>query len=255
MKNLKFFLFLILITQNLLAQEILFEKKKDVLDTRKVRKVHPKKKHGNLPSYYQSRNQRLLKSTSSSTVLPKKKVEKMLKAARPGDIFPLKVNHSLIAFRDETPPVVGEVLSGPLKGAKILGTSRLEANSKRIFIDFSKLSFKDSIYSFNGKGLGLDGTQGLNGKYHSQEAKYFAGDFLASMTAAYFDGLIPSTTNPYGQVIRDNSVDSAFKKGLASGAMSTANRFREKLQKTPEFSEIKGPTLIKVLIIDQPKRM
>jgi hypothetical protein len=43
------------------------------------------------------------------------------------------------------------------------------------------------------------------------------------------------------------------KKGLASGALSTANRFREKLKKVPEFSEIRGPFEIQILILEQPR--
>ena len=83
--------------------------------------------------------------------------------------------------------------------------------------------------------------------------KHFAGDFVASFAAGYFDGLVPRRSNFFGQPEVDSSVDSAVKKGLASGALSTADRFREKLKKVPEFSEIKGPFNLKILILEQVK--
>ena len=65
--------------------------------------------------------------------------------------------------------------------------------------------------------------------------------------------LLAKVQDEAGQVVEDSSVDTAVKKGLASGALSTADRFREKLKKVPEFSEIKGPFNLKILILDQAK--
>jgi len=109
------------------------------------------------------------------------------------------------------------------------------------------------IFDLKGVGVTTEGQPGLSGEYHSPEAEYFTGDFIASFAAGYFDGLVQRRTNAFGQLETDPSVDSAVKKGLASGALSTADRFREKLKKVPEFSEIKGPFDLKILILEQPK--
>lgn len=206
---------------------------------------------GNLPIEYLVPQTR--QSTASELLTPPKGAASIFRAIKVGDIVEAAVDHSVIAFSDEKSPVVAKVEVGSLRGIKLIGESVLEPNTKRIFINFNRIVQNDSIYTIKGSGVSSLGQPGLTGEYHSREAEYFTGDFLASFTAGYFDGLVPRRTNPWGQIESDASVDSAVKKGLASGALSTAERFREKLKKVPEFSEIKGPFNLKILILDQAK--
>ena len=165
-----------------------------------------------------------------------------------GDQLKARIAHSIIAFSDEKSPVIATVESGNLEGAKLLGESRLEPNTKRIFITFNQIRVGGKVYAFKGEGLTSESQPGFEGEYHSREATYFTGDFISSLVAAYFDGLVPRTTNVLGAQVEDTSVDSAFKKGLAGGAMASANRFKEKLKKVPEFSELEGPIKTEVLV-------
>lgn len=206
---------------------------------------------GNLPVEYKRRDFGKLVTTSSSTILPAKGQRTDLKRLKVGDSLIARVKHSIIAFPDEKPPVIAEILDGPLEGWRLIGESRLEKNSKRIFINFRSIARGGLVYHFKGEALTSFGQPGFEGEYYSREGSYFAGDFIASMTAAYFDGLVPRNTNAYGQIQADNSIDSAFKKGLAGGAMSTAERFREQLKRAPEFSELDGPIDVQVLILEK----
>ena len=205
---------------------------------------------GNLPSEYLIATRQ---STASELIQPPKGSTEIFRSLKVGDSIDLSVNHSVIAFPDEKSPVVAVADFGPLRGLKFIGESSLEPNSHRIFINFQKVVQGDRIFSFKGVGLASSGQPGFLGEYHSRELEYFSGDFLASFAAGYFDGLVPRQTNVFGQIETDNSVDSAVKKGLSSGALSTAERFRDKLKKVPEFSEMKGPFNLKVLILDQAK--
>lgn len=206
---------------------------------------------GNLPTIYQMASNR--QSTNSELVTPIKGSVEVFRGLKVGDSLDLYIEHSVIAFPDEKAPVVALAQYGPHRGLKFIGESYLEPNSRRIFISFNRLVVGDRIFNLKGVAVSNKGQPGLTGEYHSREAEYFAGDFVSSFVAGYFDGLVPRRTNAFGQIETDPSVDTAVKKGLSSGALSTAERFREKLKKVPEFSEIKGPFNLKILILDQAK--
>lgn len=214
-------------------------------------RIAPKSETKNLPIEYLTSLTR--QSTTSELVQPAKGSTELFRGLKVGDILDLNVLHSVIAFPDEKSPVIGLATSGPFSGLKFIGESYLEKNSKRIFINFTRLVVGQIVYDLKGVGVTSEGQPGLSGEYHSREAEYFAGDFLASFMAGYFDGQVPRRTNAFGQIEADTSIDSAVKKGLAAGALSTADRFREKIKKVPEFSEIKGPFQLKILILDQAK--
>lgn len=206
---------------------------------------------GNIPNEYLVASAR--QSTVSELVQPPKGSSELFRGIKVGDILEVSVPHSVIAFPDEKSPVIGSADSGQLSGFKFVGESYLEKNSKRIFINFSRLVIGQQIFDLKGVGVSSEGQPGITGEYHSREAEYFTGDFIASFAAGYFDGLVPRRTNAFGQIETDQSVDSAVKKGLASGALSTAERFKEKLKRVPEFSEIKGPFNLKILVLEQAK--
>lgn len=236
------------------VEEITSKEKSEPLENKKVTSKKSKGSQtlsgpSNLPSQYTK--SLLRESNKSELIQPPKSATELFKGLKIGDLLMAQVRHSIIAFPDEKAPVVAEFQSGPLMGLKLIGESHLEPNSKRIFIEFNKLIQGHQIYSIKGVGVSAEGQPGLVGEYHSREAEYFTGDFIASFAAGYFDGLIPRRTNVFGQVETEPSVDTAVKKGLASGAMSTAERFKEKLKKVHEFSEIQGPLFLKILILEQ----
>lgn len=206
---------------------------------------------GNLPSAYGVKGQRPFQS---ELVEPSKAAADILNTIQVGQKIHATIEHSVIAFPDERAPVLSTLMGTGLKGMKLIGESRLEKNSQRIFIEFNRLILGQKIYQIKAVALTSNGQPGLMGEYHSREAEFFAGDFVSSFVAGYFDGLVPRHTNALGQIETDTTIDTATKKGLSSGAMSSAERFREKLKKVPEFSEIKGPLTIDILILDQAKR-
>lgn len=235
-----------------LTKTVKAETKARILNSRKITSESLEKDSGNLPVYFGSPSESEIRS---KIVLSTETKQEKLMSVRAGDTVKIEIPHSIIAFTDEKAPVVGIVKSGPLSGAKLFGRSSLEKNSKRIFIEFERASFSGSTYELKGSAITDTGTQGFIGEYHSRESEYFAGDFISSFVAAYFDAQVPRTTNAFGQIQDDRSVDSALKKGIAAGAMSSAERFREKLKKTPEFSEIVGPIRAQILIFEGGQRL
>jgi hypothetical protein len=188
-------------------------------------------------------------SNLSELVSPPKGSRETLRQIRVGDLIDLRVQHSVIAFPDERSPVIAVAEAGSSRGLRFIGESYLEKNTHRIFVEFTRVVQGEQVFNLKGVAVSEKGQPGLVGEYHSREALLFAGDFTASFVAGYFDGLVPRQRNVFGQMESDQSVDAAVKKGLASGALSTAERFREKLKKVPEFSEIQGPFDLKILVL------
>jgi hypothetical protein len=208
----------------------------------------------NLPSYFSNASEHK-SEIKTAVILPTDTKQEKLLLVRPGDTARIEITHSILAFPDESAPVVATISSGSLASAKLYGESILEPNSQRIFVEFTRVSFAGSTYEIKAKAITRFGGPGFIGEYHSQEGMFFTGSFLSSFVAAYFDAQVPRTTNAFGQVVDDRSVDAATKKALAAGAMSTADRFRQKLQKVPAFSELKGPISAEIIISETGQRL
>jgi hypothetical protein len=199
---------------------------------------------GNLPNYFAASTV----TKPIEVIAPSESLASSIPGLNPGDMLEALIRHSIIAFPDEKAPVVANVTSGKYRGARLVGFSTLEKNSKRIFVKFTKISFRGQVAKVEASGLNEAGQPGLEGEYHSQELKYFTGDFLASMTAAYFDSQVQRIQTFFGPV-QDASTESAAKMGLAAGANSTARRFREKLKSNPEFSVLEGSKRLRVIVL------
>lgn len=244
------FLMIFLISFNSIGEEVLFKvdlnPKKQVLPVKSKTPTNKKKRvPSNLPKYL-SKNRGPRKTYDGGEIIvASKSSHKLPNWIKPGAIFKGKILHSVLAFPDEKTPVVAKFSN---KNIRLLGEAHLEANSKRILIHFKRIVIGAVTYSVSSIALTDFGTPGFLGKYYSKEFSIFSADFLSRFTAAYFEGLRPRATNLLGQDIETGSVDSAVKKGLAEGALSSAERFREKLKKVPEFSELLGPRPIKILI-------
>lgn len=204
---------------------------------------------GNLPKEYPRRLAR--ESNNSLIIMPPNSSVESFDGIKVGDSISVSINHSILAFPDEPTPVVATGTSGATKNIRFVGHSKLEANTKRIFIEFNQVVVVNKIFHSKGIGVSDLGQPGLIGEYHSREAEYFTGDFISSFAAGYFDGLVPRHRNIFGQSETDSSVDTAVKKGLASSSLSSADRFKEKLKKIPEFSELKGPLTINILFLEK----
>lgn len=204
---------------------------------------------GNLPDYYQNRDMKNVTKHNSNQILPNNAKQALEKVAI-GDTFDAVINHHIIAFNDEKAPILAVITNGKLKGYRALGEAKLNDTNESVFIEFKALAKTGQSYTMSASGLNEIGQTYFTGKYYSNESGLFAGTFISSFVAAYFEGLVPTTTNFFGQVQQDNSVDSAIKKGMAGASIETANMFREKLKKAKSFCEIKSPLKIKILIND-----
>ncbi len=234
----------------------LFEKEKPTSLSIKRKISRPHIEPSNLPAYYHNLHLGS-DSTESASVYPENTFKEFLSSLKPGTLLKAQILHSVIAFPEEKSPVIALVTEGKWKNSKLIGFSRLESNSKRIFIDFEIISPLLKFHSFTLKAVALtdSGTQGFEGTYHSQEIKYWSSDMISTFISAYFDAQVPRYLSPFGGKVEDNSLDSATKKAFSQSALSSAERFREKLKHTPEFSDLTGPLSIQILILATPQEI
>lgn len=194
-------------------------------------------------------------STSDVIISPEKGNGIQILGLEVGSELEAVIENAIIAFPQESPFVKAKVTSGVLSGAILLGSARLEDASQRVFLDFTKAylpKLKRSL-SIRGQGTSNSGQPWFVGKVHSRELEYFTGDFLFSMSRAYFEGQVDRQTNVLGQTTDIPTMKTAVNKGLSAGSQELANRFREKLKRNPEFAEIRGPIDLKILITEEPK--
>ena len=189
-------------------------------------------------------------------ILPATNKGSRLKGLRMGEVIIAIIPESLIAFPDSKAPVRARIPHGPLKGSILLGEASLEKNSKRILIDFKKFRAANSNdeYQMTASALDPGGILGIEGKYISQEPKFFAAEFLAAGAAGYADASIDRGQNAFGNNVEAPGRDTIGKKALTSALSKTAERFSEKIKSAPEYSILEGPIEIQILITDQPKQ-
>lgn len=209
---------------------------------------------GNLPSEY-ARGVSPFSIEESPVVLPQNKVGTKFGALRSGDLVQATITESVFAFADSKSPVRALIQTGPLKGSILIGEASLEANSKRIQIEFKKFRdpFHKDIFQLQASAMDEKGILGLVGSLVSNEGKYFAAEVIAAGAAGYADSTISRTQNLLGGSSEVPSEDTFAKKALTSALSKTADRFSEKLKKVPEYSILEGPIQIQILILDQPQ--
>ena len=203
--------------------------------------------NSNLPSYY-TRNPN--REVGAGLVLtPTRTREALPVSVAAGKEFPIEISHSILAFLDESTPVIARVTGGPLRGASFIGKSRLDRSSERVFVDFTVVNIGTQEYSLKATLVDETGQSALRGEFYSKELIYASADFVSMFMAAYFDAQVPRTRNVFGQETTDTSVDTAVKKGLSGSSLAAAERFREKLKNAEAFCEIKGPILGRAIVI------
>lgn len=206
---------------------------------------------GNLPSYLRNRKYSNMKSISTQTQIGNT-TEKILRSAKIGDKYSIRVLHGVLAFPGEKSPVVAVVTQrGSLMGARIVGYSYLEPNSKKVCFNFKTITKSDTTYSFDASGVDGNEQMCIKGRYYSQDTEIFTGAFISSFIGAYFDAKAPSNTNIFGLENKDTRTDIAIKKGLGGAATRSADELFNRIKKSPEFSEVKGPFLMKIIVLSQ----
>lgn len=189
-------------------------------------------------------------------VVPNQPVSREIDSLKPGQIESAYIAQNVLAFGEGKAPVSAKLTDDKGRDIILLGEAILEKNSKRILIDFKAARFETSSEVFEVKASALDqeGTLGLLGEYVSGESKFFLAELAAGAAAGLTDASISRSTNAFGNQQDERSLDTNSKKALGSALTRTADRYAEKVRASPEYSVLRGPSPIKVLILEQPKR-
>ena len=189
-------------------------------------------------------------------VVPSQPVTRDLESLLPGELHMARIKQSVLAFNEGKAPVSAYLTDDRGRDLVILGEASLEKNSKRIFVDFKSIRLNSSpeVFELKAHAMDTDGTLGLEGEYFSGESKLFAAEFAAAAAAGFADASVNRPTNVFGNQQEEKSLDTSAKKAVGSALSRTADRFAEKVRQAPEYSVLKGPMTIKVLILEQPRR-
>lgn len=189
-------------------------------------------------------------------VLPAQPVVRELGSLLPGEMQLARIKQSVLAFNEGKAPVAAFLTDDRGREIVLIGEATLEKNSKRILVDFKSARIENSseIFEFKGHAMDGDGTLGLEGEYFSGEPKFFVAELGAAAAAGFADASVNRPTNAFGNQQEEKSLDTSGKKAIGSALARTADRFAEKVRQAPEYSVLKGPMTIKVLVVEQPRR-
>lgn len=189
-------------------------------------------------------------------VLPAQPVARELESLLPGEMQIARIKQSVLAFNEGKAPVAAHLTDDRGRDLILIGEATLEKNSKRILVDFktARVDGSSELFEFKGHAMDADGTLGLEGEYFSGEPKFFAAELGAAAAAGFADASVNRPTNAFGNQKEERSLDTSGKKAISSALARTADRFAEKVRQAPEYSLLKGPMTIKVLILDQPRK-
>ena len=138
----------------------------------------------------------------------------------------------------------------PYKGAFLLGEATLDKDiNERVLLDFNKLRIpgKDLSSNLKASGHSIGGEAGLLGEFHSNEAMYFGGEFLAAGAAGFADATIQRNQTAFGQYQTVPGVDTAAKGAVVNAMSKTADRFAEKQRQQPGYTTVRGGQRVYVL--------
>ena len=210
---------------------------------------------GNLPVEYRSAVRLAARSSESPVILPATPTRSGLAALAIGSVIEAEISESLIAFPKEKSPVRALVKRGPLKGSVFVGEAKLEDNSKRIVIEFRKfrLAKKSDVYTLLATVLDQMGIMGLEGNYHTGETKYFSAELLAALAAGYADAGVERTTTAFGTTQEPATAANAGRKAVSHALSRTADRFAEKVRSASEYSILRGPISVQLLVTEDAR--
>ena len=231
----------------LLSQEVLWEEKEsshqraplavdDKPSSREKSKVpRSKPKTGALPGYYAGRISSN-GSVNSGHLLGRRDISNELRSLKIGSHTGVQITHRVLGLSSKQLTVSATLLGSSCRSCYLVGKASLDARAERVFIKFDR--FVDSLGASTAivaEFFSSVGEEGIQVEIESNKTGLFTGNLLSSFVAAYFDGLIQRTNGPFGTVTEQATVDTALKKGLAAGAISSAEQFKSELSKDSAF--------------------
>lgn len=127
---------------------------------------------------------------------------------------------------DAPGPVVADIVSGPLAGARVLGS--YQANDQQLVVRFDKLSMPGhpQTYAIDAFAVGTDMSSGLatdvNNHYFRRFGLTAAAAFIQGYGRAVGRQNTTVTNGPFGSVVTQGELDSGQIKSAALGDVGTA---------------------------------
>ena len=146
-----------------------------------------------------------------------------------GFTFPVRLVNAVFSYNVESPAIA--VVDREVDylhqvvipaGTQVIGTVSVQQDHDRILVTFHTMVFPNTgnEVQFQGLGLSLDGSLGIQGKVETHKDSEVANTVLRSLVTGTQDAVSMAATNP----IADQAV-----QGLSNEAASTLDQNREKI--------------------------
>ncbi len=169
----------------------------------------------------------------------------------PGTKLLAEVSEGILAVSGERLPVSARVLSGAAQGGVLLGEARLELSTRRIFIEFKKLTYQNEKYTLKASGYDSNLQLGLEAEDQSSLAALFALEFLGNLASGFAHSSVTTSRNAWGDYQEEPSLENAGKKAAGEAVGRSVERTIQQQIKRGEYGTISSrPTIIQVLVLE-----
>ncbi len=161
------------------------------------------------------------------------------------------------ANSDVPGPILAQLVSGPLKGARLIGEFKTAQDADYLILTFKVADLKGTDYKVNGLALDPDTTLGgmateVDQRYLTRLVLPAAAGFLQGFASALGQGNSTLTTNGTTTII--NQTSKGFKEGeyagLSSAATTAGQFFQNEANRTKPLIRVAAGTPIGIFFVD-----
>lgn len=158
-----------------------------------------------------------------------------------------RINQDILVSPGTPQPILADLVTGPYKGARLLGEATLERDLHRVLVKFHHISHDGDQIKIAANTLDHGGKVGITGEYIAEDKALIAGSFLSTFLSGFTDSSVERHRDATGNYVDEPTVTNQAKKGLTATLSKAADRMESRANQMPGYTMVKGPVLVQVI--------
>jgi hypothetical protein len=201
----------------------------------------------NLPDYFQDEDQPENPSFTKPWRVVGTTEQTRIYGLNPGLTAMARITQDILVSPTVPQPILAEIVTGPFKGAKLLGEATIEKDLHRVLVKFHRITHDGDQIKVAANTLDYSGKIGITGDYIAEDKALITGSFLSTFLSGFTDSSIDRHRNAAGDYVDEPTVNNQAKKGLAATLSKAADRMETRANQMPGYTTVKAPVLVQVV--------
>jgi hypothetical protein len=201
----------------------------------------------NLPDYYQEEEAPDNPSFTKPWRVVGTTEQTRIYGLNPGVSAMARIDQDILISPGTPQPILAEIVTGPYKGARLLGEASLERDLHRVLVKFHHISHDGDQIRIVANALDHGGKIGITGEYVAEDKALIAGSFLSTFLSGFTDSSVERHRNADGDYVDEPTVTNQAKKGLTATLSKAADRMETRANQMPGYTKVEGPVLVQVV--------